>query len=555
MEPTVPVEEPEQADSPAPAEAPAPPEGLAPEEDPGPEAPEPGDEPAPAESEQMMAYPLETNGEVVTILTAMPGNVNQIYSDWNEHMCLPYMMEATGVDVDIISMSQETMTEQFQLMVVSGDWPNLCNASGSYTGGLAQAFADDFVIELSEDMLKEAAPDYYSTLMTYSEEIIRSTKVNNSWLAFYGLADGYLKNRGMVIRTDWLDEQGLEVPKTLDEFTNVLRTFKDAYDPQFTFWLEDDADMIYITAPFNTYTVGYKNNGTLPNYIQGDQVLCAWSTDEYRTFVEWFREQYAYGVFDQEFYSTFSNSPNDRYSYLINGKIGVLEDSCSSHDDWQQYATEGQTVEISSMPDLVDENGNDTWGDDEQVLGSTLSITATCDCPELCLNLMNFFYTPDGIMMANYGIPGVSYEIGEDGNVQFTDLIVHSTLNMSIGAKLGCYCMSNFFPYYQYATRMFPLYSQEIIDNIAILNDSSITAEHNFPSGCSLTSEESDSISGKITDITTYSQEALLKFMTGAIELNDESWNAYVDQLYGYGLQDCMDVYQNAYDEFRAGIR
>ena len=52
-----------------------------------------------------------------------------------------------------------------------------------------------------------------------------------------------------------------------------------------------------------------------------------------------------------------------------------------------------------------------------------------------------------------------------------------------------------------------------------------------------------------------YCQEKILKFMTGAEEINDANWQAYVDGCYSYGLQNILDVYQNAYDQFLAGER
>lgn len=82
-----------------------------------------------------------------------------------------------------------------------------------------------------------------------------------------------------------------------------------------------------------------------------------------------------------------------------------------------------------------------------------------------------------------------------------------------------------------------------------------ITAEHYYPSAISLTAEERDSIIIKVTNIATYCQEDLLKFIVGDSELTDDTWNAFAAQLDAYGLQECTAVYQNAYDEYLSGIR
>ena len=41
-----------------------------------------------------------------------------------------------------------------------------------------------------------------------------------------GWNDSY---EGPVVRKDWLDECGLEVPKTISEFENVIRVFNEKY--------------------------------------------------------------------------------------------------------------------------------------------------------------------------------------------------------------------------------------------------------------------------------------------------------------------------------------
>ena len=38
---------------------------------------------------------------------------------------------------------------------------------------------------------------------------------------------------GPVVRKDWLDECGLEVPKTISEFENVIRVFNEKYGAKF----------------------------------------------------------------------------------------------------------------------------------------------------------------------------------------------------------------------------------------------------------------------------------------------------------------------------------
>lgn len=525
----------------------------------------PAAEASPASAEEtpepanVISYPLGQENETITFWTTIPGNQTDILPNgYNDHFLIGDVEEALGVNLDITSVSQIGMGDMtdFDLMIASGDWPDLLNVTG-YKGGLSQAYNDDVIIELTDEMLETQAPDYYALLMSQSEQDIRATKTEGSSYALYSITkgEGSSASRGMVIRTDWLSEQNMEIPSTIDELTEILKAFKREYNPTYPYFIEADADLIYMCAAFNTNTVGYYNNGSLPVYRDGDEIKVSWATDEYRAFLEWFNDCYSAGVFEPSFYSTASDQSSDRYSYLINGQIGVYEDSPTSIADWRQYALEGESVEVSFFPNLVDENGNNTWGEEQQIIDSrsAMSITSTCKNPELALNVLNYFFTEDGAMLANYGVEGYSFN-NNNGEIEYTELITDSEYQLSMRALHGLYCW-NLFPHMAYSDALYPMYTDEVLEAIDIMSTDGITAEHYYPSAISLTSAESDSIITTITDIATYSQEQILKFMVGDLALTDENWDAYVEQLYAYGLQDAIDVYQNAYDEYMAGDR
>lgn len=524
------------------------------------EAPDSAETASAETPEHAISYPLDQASETITFWTTMPGNQTDIFPNgYNDHFLKTAVEEALGVTLDITSSIQIAMgdTTDFDLMIASGDWPDLLNVTG-YQGGLSQAYYDDIIIELTDEMLAAQAPDYYDLLMRQSEENIRATQIEGSYYALYSITqgEGSSASRGMVVRTDWLEELDLEIPSTIEDLTEVLKAFKSEYNPTYPYFIEADADLIYMCAPFNTYTVGYYNGGKLPVYRQGDEVLVAWATEEYREFLEWFRDCYQAGIFEPSFYSTASDQAGDRYAYLIDGQIGVYEDSPTSIADWRQYALEGESVEVSFFPNLLDENGQNTWGEEQQIIDSqsALSITTSCDNPELALNVLNYFFTDAGAELANYGQEGYSFNYNADGEVEYTELLTNSEYQLSIRALHGLYSW-NLFPYRAYSDAMYPMYTQEVMDAIEIMSTDGITAEHYYPSAILLTSQESDSIITTVTDVATYSQEQLLKFMVGDLPLNDETWQAYVDQLYAYGLQDAIDVYQTAYDEYVAGAR
>ena len=59
----------------------------------------------------------------------------------------------------------------------------------------------------------------------------------------------------------------------------------------------------------------------------------------------------------------------------------------------------------------------------------------------------NYWYTPEGTLLANYGIEGKSWEYNEDGEPQFTDLILNNP-DMAFDIAISVYCEFNGGGYY-----------------------------------------------------------------------------------------------------------
>ena len=71
-----------------------------------------------------------------------------------------------------------------------------------------------------------------------------------------------------------------------------------------------------------------------------------------------------------------------------------------------------------------------------------------------------------------------------------------------------------------------------------------------WPQMATLTTEESEEASGYISDCAVYWEEMTLKFIVGEEELNDETWNEYLDTLESLGLSQALAAYQAALERY-----
>lgn len=108
----------------------------------------------------------------------------------------------------------------------------------------------------------------------------------------------------IIIRKDWLDKYGLAVPKTLDEFTKALETFKKN-DPAgggktipFTLYA---TDAVGGPGPFGgimpiLFAYGTPNTWTL----DGGKAVRDFETPEYKNYLDWMKDAWSKGLIDKD---------------------------------------------------------------------------------------------------------------------------------------------------------------------------------------------------------------------------------------------------------------
>ena len=492
-------------------------------------------------------YPLAP--ETLTMWSEIKASV--AVDEWNDLVIMDSIAEKSGITLDITSVSDSTATEQFNLMVASGTAYDLLMAPDIfYAGGLVQAYNDDVILDLT-DMVEEHAPDYLRYVDGLNEKS-RATVINDDkYLCVYSIADAYYNIVGCVIRQDWLDDQGLERPTDLDSFTEALYSFYNNYAPEYTLFTTD-ASLTYLSDLFNTYTVGYSQT-SLPVYVMDGEVKCPFTTDEYRAYLEWFAEMYGAGIVNKDFYTTH---PLTIRSACGNNGTGFWSTRCEGIDEWQLYCEDPAILEYCDPQPMEYMNNGDGTFDfgsemtyvDEQ---ACYSISAQCSNPELALEYLNWFFTDEGSTIVNYGVEGYTWEAGADGTPVWTELVTNNSEGYSIQTVVNATTGTALFACLQQADRMFSTYSETAQLFLEYCN-TNITDQNTLPTAAGLTTEQSNEVSDDITSLLTYTSEQLLKFMTCAEEINDDTWATFQQTISDMGIDHMLELYQEDYDAYSA---
>ena len=153
-------------------------------------------------------------------------------------------METYG-DVEFFKMLEEktnvkiqwdhnTSTESFAAIISSGQYPDLINwVMTDNPGGMEALLEDGVIVDISE-MIPEYAPGYWAWMQANPTNDKASVLSDGRLVHFSSLQGDWStmqlqsnKILGPMIRKDWLDQVGMDIPETTDELFDVLIAFRD----------------------------------------------------------------------------------------------------------------------------------------------------------------------------------------------------------------------------------------------------------------------------------------------------------------------------------------
>ena len=177
-------------------------------------------------------YPLVADGEEITV--SVITTRNEAYGkDAKDMWFWQFSEAASGLKFDVEQVLASAVTERKKLMFASNDLKEVIMGFGLNTDELTTYGADEGQLYALEDLITpERTPYIYRWLETYPDLKAACTCYDGhiyTLPAIVNAKNTVGNNEKIFINQNWLDELGLEVPETLDDFTAMLRAFKEKY--------------------------------------------------------------------------------------------------------------------------------------------------------------------------------------------------------------------------------------------------------------------------------------------------------------------------------------
>ncbi|MCL2252958.1 MAG: extracellular solute-binding protein [Lachnospiraceae bacterium] len=459
----------------------------------------------------------------------------------------------TNVKIEWIEVPAESFGDRFALATVSGDLPDIVIKAG-FSNSAQQRYGNQgfFLDLMKNNLLENHAPNYWKLAQKHPE-ILAASRMPSGEVYSLGMvrnSSGSLVASKLFFNKDWLSKLNLTVPSTADEFTNVLYEFRHS-DPNGN-GLNDEAGLYIKPDHLEMVTFGMfgmgnrgRNNGYIDWDGQNEKVRYFAISDEYRQWVSWVAKLYKDGLLEREY---FDFTESKLGSLVMNDVCGVFAyTNLSMLDEQKQNQF---TYLNNTMSGKLGENG---WFGVNSI-GSTGSyvITSACEYPEVALRWADYFYTDEGSQFFYYGTEDVTFVRNADGTLRFSDMVL-ADFNAGLNSYDGSAAYVSLYAYGNTPTMTkIPFNSAD--DNRGI----SLEAANALIADCAIawpsftyTVSEQRVIDDTKRDIDSYVSSMRDSWIMGTTDLDDVSWQNYVNRVASMGLLDVLEVYEAALQRSR----
>ena len=479
----------------------------------------------------------------------MNGLVSDMATDINN---MKLLQENCNVKLEVTAVGDSVVSEQFNLMVSSGDYTDIISDGVShYSKGYDAAITDDIIIDLY-DLAKEYAPNYLYYLDT--DPALRAALItDNGCLPTVATIykEAGCENGGILIRGDWLKELGMETPETYDQLHDYVQACMEKYGAQ---GITIGNAMADCRGDDSLYSYGYDLYAGGYNVIDGN-VVYSYLNDNYYDYLRMLADWYQDGTLYSDFFNVQMGSTD---KWFASGQCPVNTGTAANIATIESYADPSYSYElmpINAPKVSADDQLHFSWTDNFSRIKQqdSWAISTACQDPEGIMMMVNYLFSEAGQLMYNYGDEGHSFEYDENGKPQYTELITNNPDGISY--KDACYIYasavaSGHLPSIMDVRAGYYYFGDEEWNVFDTFRTCDADGTYNLPTGVALNEEENQEYATLSYDITTYASTEIMKFILGQEELTPDTFETFRDTIISMGGNRMEELYQQAYERY-----
>ncbi|WP_274653753.1 extracellular solute-binding protein [Paenibacillus humicola] len=494
------------------------------------------------------AYPLKTD-KTLTYWAEIAGNLTGVKSELSDVPFFQDWQKMTGVPLKFTTVPATKGNENLTVMLASGELPDMIeyNWQNGFPGGPEKAIKDGYILKLN-DLIDKYAPNLKKYLQEHPDVDKMIKTDNGSYYVFpFIRGDDYLKvYQGPIIRKDWLDELGLPIPETIDDWYTTLKAFKEKKGANAAI------AFVGLPRPLNDFYNGAFVGAfgvTKDFYLDNGQVKFGPMEPGYKNFLETFHKWYAEGLIDKniatadqkELDANFANGATGATVGNAGGGIGRWQPIVQAADPKAKLI--GVPYPVLKKGDIAPFGQKDS----AYSYGGSVAISAQSKNAELAARMLDYGYSEEGSLFFNFGTEGVSYKM-DNGYPRYTDLIMKNPDNLAPAQAMSMYIRGNYNgPFIQdkrYIEQYLALPTQRDAVKTWQKTDED---KHQLPP-VTPTPEESTEFAKIMNDVNTLVDEMTLKIILGVEPVS--SFDSYVAKMKSLKIDRALEIQTAALERY-----
>lgn len=501
-----------------------------------------------SDPDSLISLPL-VNDVVNYEIWAMNQCTSYGVQDFNDQEAFQALEERTNVHIDWILPPQSDYQTSFQLLLAGQELPD--SFMLYYTmlpGGLDAAIEDENITDIT-DLVTEYCPNYYAQI-SEGDMWLGARTDSGKMPGFFGIKRTVQPNYGgPIARKDMMDNFGIEIPYTLDEFHDMLAAFRDN-GVEVPTTITNTGLAGQFMAAFDLHTGQYGHWYQIDGVVQYAPIQ-----DAFLDYLTLMNQWYSEGLIDPDFF-TLSGTDAKSFdtAYTLTGRIAVWNATYQTiHSNMVTAELSGDTTyELVAIPFPMQNEGDTRHvgsTSQERWQGNIGTISPQVEDKVTLARWYDYLFSEEGWILSSYGA-GSAYFIDEEGHPRGNELIYANPDSLSPYQAMNFYSMSPDIPtLYDWERELLVTMNDNALAAFDVWNFNDDNA-YALPSMIFPTTEESTRFSAIMGDVDTYISEIVVKFITGAEPLS--SFETFRENIYNLGIEEAIQIKQAGYDRYLA---
>lgn len=463
-------------------------------------------------------------------------------ADWDSKLFTIEAEKMTNVHIDWILVPQSSQAEKKNLLLASGDMPDVFMGALSVSdlltyGSQGALVALDEYLDYAPSFsaLIAEQPDIYEAVVTPEGKVYSFPKVSTN--------PNHRTSSKFYFFRDWLDQVGMEAPSTIAEYYEVLKAFKGV-----DFNGNGEADEwplanFSVNTLMGSYGLGTRGAQAHPNEDMDPETGALRfipGAGGYKQMLQFLNQLYTEGLIDPECFSASSTTVMGK---IANNQVGAfmnINSSWAGNDrgNWTGAKAalagpEGYQINAAVIPKV-------------QTVPAYM-VTAACKNVEMAVRWGDFWYADPGATLYWLGVEGESFYLDENGNGRLTEWYTNNPDGLSLSEAKAKNFISD---YANHPIIREERFGYDTDDGTPEAIEASQNVWPYIPETIwpifIYTIEENERISVLTTDLNTYVNDMRAQFIAGKVSF--DQWDAYLATLDSLGVQEYLSIIQGVID-------